>query len=214
MSVEAILAAIEAIGEAEVAQLRSETETRVRQIVAEAEHAALTRRQDAFREAMRPVAGEQARRLHHAKLEALCAVGEVRDRLVENALAQTRDRLAAVRHEPAYPLILHRMTDEVIGVLGDESAQDSRCQLEIDPRDEALLRHTVSELRLELGIASSLDCWGGLVARSGDGRIVATNTVEARLERALPFLRRELAAIFEKGQRCPTSTTATLDCGQ
>jgi vacuolar-type H+-ATPase subunit E/Vma4 len=199
MSVEAILAAIEAGGEAEVAQLRSETEAQVRHVLAEAGRAASVRKQDAFREAMRPASGEKARRLHRAKLEALCAISEIRDRLVDEALAQTRDRLAVVRRAPEYPRILHRLTDEVIGALGDESAQDSRCQLEIDPRDEALLPHIVSKLRLEVGIACTLDCWGGLIARSGDGRIVAINTVEARLERALPLLRRELAAHFEKG---------------
>jgi len=45
-----------------------------------------------------------------------------------------------------------------------------------------------------------LDCWGGLVAKSEDGRIVVINTLEERLERATPFLRRYLAAFFENEQ--------------
>jgi vacuolar-type H+-ATPase subunit E/Vma4 len=42
-----------------------------------------------------------------------------------------------------------------------------------------------------------MDCWGGVVAKSEDGCIVIINTLEARLERATPYLRRYLAALFE-----------------
>jgi vacuolar-type H+-ATPase subunit E/Vma4 len=37
------------------------------------------------------------------------------------------------------------------------------------------------------------------VVTSGDGRIVVNNTLEARLERAIPFLRQELVVFIEEG---------------
>lgn len=200
MSLEAILAEIEASGEAEVVSLRAEAEARARQVLAGAEREASARREAARRTALLPVPGERARLLHHAKLEALRAVGEVRDRLVETALAETRRRLASLRADPDYPLILRRLTEEAIRVFGDEAlgTGDSPSWLEAAPRDEALLRRILYALGLDVAVKPSLDGWGGLVARSGDGRIVATNTLEARLERATPFLRRDLAAFFEK----------------
>jgi len=201
MSLEAILAAIEASGEAEVVSLRAEAEARARQTLARAEREASARRESARRTALLPVPGERARLLHHAKLEALRAIGEVRDRLVETALAETRQRLAGLRADPDYPLSLRRLTEEAIRVLGDEAVGTgaSPSWLETDPRDEALLRRILHDLGQEAAVKPSLDGWGGLVARSGDGRIVAINTLEARLERATPFLRRDLAAFFEKG---------------
>lgn len=209
MSLEAILAAIEASGEAEVAQLHSETALRVQQILAESERAAAAKREAARRAAVSPAAGERARRLHHAKLEALRAQGEARDQLVELALAEAQAHLIRLRSDPNYSLILRRLTDEAIHVLGDESAEDgSPCWLEADPRDEAFLRRIIADLGVELMITPSLECWGGLVARSQDGRIIVINTLEARLERALPYLRRELAAFFEKEAKESASVLA------
>jgi len=202
MSLEAILAAIEASGEAEVARLRAETGTRARQILAEAERTATSRRDEARQAVLLAVPGERARQLHHARLEALRTIGEVRNHLVETALAEARLQLANLRADSDYPLILRRLTEEAIRVLGDEAVGTGSAPswLEADPRDEALLRRILHDLGIDLVIKTSLDCWGGLVARSGDGRIVAVNTLEARLERATPFLRRDLAAFFEKGQ--------------
>jgi vacuolar-type H+-ATPase subunit E/Vma4 len=199
MSLEAILAAIEAAGEIEVARLRAEAEGRVRQSLSEAEKVAGLRREEARREALRPVAGERARRLHQAKVEALRIGGEVRERLVQTALSEARNHLARLRDDLDYPLIQRGLIEEAIGALGDEVAAASRCRLEVDQRDAALVRRILEDLGLDLKIALSLHCWGGVVAHSADDGIVATNTLEARLERATPFLRRRLAGLFEAG---------------
>jgi vacuolar-type H+-ATPase subunit E/Vma4 len=53
---------------------------------------------------------------------------------------------------------------------------------------------------LELPVSCELNCWGGLTAKSEDGRVVVINTLESRLERATAFLRRHLAALFEEEQ--------------
>jgi V/A-type H+/Na+-transporting ATPase subunit E len=156
------------------------------------------------------VAGEHARRLHQAKLEALQIIGQARNRLVEEALAETRRRLIARRAGPNYPLVLRLLVVEAIRALGlhlspvdnytngKGDSDQGPPVLEADPRDEALLRRILNDLSLNWPITPSLDCWGGVVARSGDGRVVVMNTLEARLERAVPFLRRDLAALFEK----------------
>lgn len=206
MSLEAILSAIETSGDAEVARLRAETEARVRQILAEAQETAAGRREAARREALRPAAAECARRLYRAKLEALRTVGQVRDGLVQTVLAEAHTQLAGLRAAPAYPLILRRLTEEAWQALGGDRAEASLCRLDIDPRDKALVQRILSDLRLALEIRPSLNCWGGLVAHSSDGRIVASNTLDARLERATPYLRRTLATFFEKEARQPNDS--------
>lgn len=211
MSLEAILATIETSGEAEVTRLRAEAGARVRQILAEAEQTAALRREEARREALRPGAGERARRLHHARLEALLTVGEVRDGLVQTALAEARTRLASLRDDQDYPLILRCLMEEAIRALGDEGAEGGQCRLEVDPRDEALVRRILEDLDLSLESTPCLDCLGGVVARSADGRIVATNTLEARFERAMPCLRRNLALFFETEAKKSGSRLARLE---
>ncbi len=203
MSLETILGLIEASGESQLAQLRQETETRIAQLLEEAKQIAIDREDEARQIALNPVAGERARRLHQARLAALNTVAIAREKLVIATLDQTRSRLMELRNETIYPRVLRGLIVEAIQVLGAEelnytSPENGRQPwLEIDPRDEALVRDVVSDLDLSLAIKSTQNCWGGVSASSGDGRIIVTNTLEARLERALPYLRQELAAFFE-----------------
>lgn len=204
MSLETILQKIAASGETELLELQQETEAQIQGILAEAEQKAAERREAARQLALQPAAGECARRTHKAKLEALQLVGRARDEMVAEALAQIEVHLRQLRHSPAYPTILKRLVKEAVRVLGEEELNERATtnshlpELAIDPRDESLWSEILAGLALELNVVTSLDSWGGLILRSGDGRIIVTNTFEARLERATPFLRQELAAFFEQ----------------
>lgn len=207
MSLDTILEAIEASAEAELAELRQETETRVAEILAEADRRAAARREAARHAALRPAAGERARRLHQAKLEALHIVGEAQDRLVGEALLRTRQCLSDLRHGSAdgafYASILRHLVEEAVQALGDEEMGSADTDgpsawLEGDARDESLLGDILRDLNLALPVKSTLDSWGGVVVRSSDGRIMVINTLESRLERATPYLRQELAAYFQE----------------
>jgi V/A-type H+-transporting ATPase subunit E len=198
MSLEAILDAIEAAGEAQVTQLRREAEGRAQAILAEAAQEAVAHREIAWQVALHPAAGERAQRLHQARLEALHLVASACDDLVATALAGTRQQLACLRETPAYAQVLRRLTEEALQALGKSELQESEAQpcLGADPRDETIMSGILRHLALELPVHFSLNGWGGVVIRSGDGRIVVTNTLESRLERALPYLRPALAAFF------------------
>ena len=199
MSLEVILASIESSGKAEIDRLRSEAESRARQILEAAERKAAIVREEARRAALWPAAAERARRLHQAKLEALRTVGEIRQQLIETMLLETRRQLVELRADPDYALILRRLIAEALDALGEAELHDGRVVLEIDPRDELHIRSIVNELDLDLQVVSSLQGWGGVVVTSGDGRIVVNNTLESRLERATPFLRQDLMAFIEEG---------------
>lgn len=219
MSLEAILAAIAAAGAESAAQVRAEGETHAREILAAAEPLAAARHAAARAEALQPAGGERARLLHRARLEALGLVAAARDGHVAAALAALEQRLASLRTARDYPLVLRRLTEEALAALDVAPGDREPPQLMVDPRDRDLLERSLHDLGLPLAVEPALETWGGLVAHSADGRIVVNNTLEARLERALPFLRRDLAAFFERVSEpknqpesqpaCPTSTTAT-----
>ncbi len=199
MSLEVILAAIESSGEAELDGLRREAESRARQTLEAAERKAAIVREEARRTALWPAPSERARCLHQAKLEALRTVGEIRARLVETTLAETRRRLSELRADPDYPLILRRLIAEAIKALGEAELRSGRVVLEIDPRDERHIDPTLNELGINLQVVASLQSWGGAVVTSGDGRVIVNNTLESRLQRATPFLRQDLVAFIEEG---------------
>ncbi len=152
--------------------------------------------------------GERARILHHARLEALRIVGDVRETLVDTALDQTRGRLASIRLDTCYPAVLRRLTEEAFNELGVSIEEIGKTRLEADLRDRTLAERILFDLGLDLTVSCELDCWGGLIVRSEDGRVVIVNTLEARLERAAPYLRRYLAALFEDG---PPETSISRD---
>ncbi len=204
MSLETILQKITASGEAELLELQRETVAQIQGILADAEAEAAERREGVRQTVLQPVSGECARRTHKAKLEALQLIGHARDVVVAEALAQVESCLCQLRQSSMYPDILKSLTTEAVRVLGEEelngdtAVSTGRPELAIDPRDEPCCLEILADLRLDLNLVTTLDNWGGIILRSGDGRIIVTNTLEARLERATPYLRQELAAFFEQ----------------
>ncbi len=204
MSIETILGNITASGEVELEALRASADAEIDRVTEEAKAKAAQRYDSSRRAVLGPVSGECARRLHRAKLEAMQIVSRARDEATAAALSQTRRRLIELRSSPEYAQILRWLLEDAVQVLGGEelngaSTQRSmQPQIEVDLRDESLLEALIAQLELDLTILPRLNSWGGVIVRSGDGRVVVTNTLEARLERAAPYLRQELAAFFMK----------------
>ena len=208
MSLDAILRAITASGDAQVRQIEERACTQVDEILSNARLEAARIREQTFNAAVAPAARERSRIIHRARLEALQTTGNLRETLVDTALKQVRERLACVCAEAAYADVLRRLAQETLAELGISPEDGGSACLEIDPRDRALMESILVEMKLHLPVRDNLDCWGGLVARSEDGRVEVINTLEARLERATPYLRRYLAALFE-AKECQISTTVT-----
>jgi V/A-type H+-transporting ATPase subunit E len=197
MSLGAILEAIKATGDARVAEIELRTRTRANELLVNAQEE-VQRIQAAAREAaLAPAVAERARIIHQARLDSLQLVGNVREALVDTALDRARGCLANLRADPAYRAIMHRLVEEALCGLDVPLEDLNSARLEADPRDQGLLADILQEIGLEIQVGFSLNCWGGLVVKSEDGRVVVINTLESRLERATPFLRQYLAALFQ-----------------
>jgi vacuolar-type H+-ATPase subunit E/Vma4 len=90
--------------------------------------------------------------------------------------------------------LLSRLIQEALDDLSRSLEEREGIVLEADPRDRIIVQRLLAELPPDLRMSYPLTCWGGVIARSADGRIVVTNTLETRLERAMPHLRRYLAS--------------------
>jgi vacuolar-type H+-ATPase subunit E/Vma4 len=127
-------------------------------------------------------------------------------------LEQVRGRLSGIRTDAVYPEVMGRLLRESLGELEGSESEVKKgesyenaqplmtARLELDPRDRALVEGLLGEIGVDLSIGSHLECWGGMILQSEDGCIVVINTLEARLERAIPHLRQRLAALFENDQ--------------
>lgn len=200
MGLQAILDAIHASGKAQVREIEVSAQARAGEILAEAQAEARRLRDNARVAAAAPAAVERARILHQARFESLQIAGTAREELVDAVLCETKRRLAIMRKEPIYQVVLHQLSREALIALNGSLWATGQTRLEADRCDQGLLEGILRELRLNLPIDYVLDCQGGLTAKSEDGRVVVNNTLEARLERATPYLRFYLAALFEDGQ--------------
>ena len=199
MSLQAILDRIEAAGEEQTKTIERETQAQIGEILARAHMEAEQIEKVACAASRAPAARERARILHHARLEALRLVGNVREEMVDSALSQTREQLANIRTTPLYADVLHQLTIEALTELAAPKRNEN-VELVADPRDQTVLKNILPKLDLDLHVSYDLTSWGGLIAKSGDERVVAINTLETRLERATPFLRGHLASLFEVEQ--------------
>jgi vacuolar-type H+-ATPase subunit E/Vma4 len=90
--------------------------------------------------------------------------------------------------------ILRDLIEEAVEMLGEKEMANNTPvptklpRLEVDGRDEKLAQDILESLAFKMEIAPELVCWGGVVVRSGDGRIIVANTLEARFERLKPHL--------------------------
>jgi len=208
MSLEAILDAIRDTGDAQVGEIEARTRTQVYEILANARVEAEDTEEEAYNTAFAPAAKERARIIHRARLESMRIVGEAREALIDMTLERTRGVLAGLRTDRLYPEVLCRLVEEALAELSSSLEHEAKIQLEADQRDRALLESLLRHLVVDLEVSYTKDCWGGLIARSEDGRVVVDNLLETRLERAIPFLRQYLAAWFEDEQ-WQISTTET-----
>jgi V/A-type H+-transporting ATPase subunit E len=210
MSLDAILEAITASGQAQITEIADQAERQAADILDKARQEAQPLSEAAYQAALEPAAKERARIIHQARLEALRLTGETRETLTDAALDRTRGRLASLRSDASYPQVLKHLTQQALTELTGSEASHSLTypRLEADPRDEELLESILDAIGLDLPVRYNLHCWGGVVAKSEDERVVVINTLEARLERATPYLRRYLAASFEE-ETCQALNTET-----
>lgn len=198
MGLEVILEQIRTIGDTQIQEVERNTQSQVYEILAQARMEARQVEEDSSQFISAPAAAERARILHRARLESLRIVGDVRENLVDTAINRARERLRSVRSDSPYLEVLRTLTQEALTELAIGGA--GKAELLADPRDEILLKKIIAELKLDLPVSYELNCWGGLIAKSEDGRVVVINTIESRLEHATSILRRQLAALFEEEQ--------------
>ena len=197
MSLHHILEAIEVEGDTQVYEIEAQTFTQCSEIIAEAHLVSEKIKAEVRAKEIAPAYKERARIIQKARLKALQIIGDAREELVDTALGQVHEQLASIRTDNAYPIILRKLLQESLTELSNSLSNNDIIKLEADARDRGVLKNILTDLKLDFSVRYTLDCWGGVVAKSEDDCIVVINTLETRLERATPYLRCYLAALFE-----------------
>lgn len=197
MSLSAIIEAIHSAGETQVSEIEREAYTRARLILAEAREKARDLQEQTCTSILIPAYHDRARIIQSGRMEALRITGEAREELIDTTLSQARGRLATFRYNRAYAQVLKTLVHQALEELQASLGQTAKFEVQADMRDKDFLEEILSGTGLNLDVRYDLTCWGGVILKSVDDSVVVINTLEARFERAIPYLRRCLAVQYE-----------------
>ena len=119
-------------------------------------------------------------------------------RLVEEAtdrvVAEAALRITAMARDASYSKILESLLEEAIAALGTTNVLVSTSASDADAAASVVGKIDGAELAPE-----RIKCMGGIRASTRDGAMSFDNTLDARMDRLKPLIRKEIAARFGLG---------------
>ncbi len=117
---------------------------------------------------------------------------------VNKAFEEAKKKLQASSSTDSYKGLLKHMVEESISVVGGSNAVIIEC----NKNDVELVRKVVSELQDSGKIQQArvsdhyIDVLGGIRIRSSDGTMTYDNTLDSRIERLKPLIRKNIAQML------------------
>ena len=126
-----------------------------------------------------------------ARNKQLMALEDAVDKVFSKALEQ----IANADRSGDYSNLIKTMIEEATQILGT-----SEITVSTNAKDKDVVQSTLSQfLGAELS-SDTIDCLGGVIVKSKDGAMTFDNTIDARIERLKPLIRKEIASKFGVGE--------------
>ena len=113
---------------------------------------------------------------------------------VGKVFAEALDKISDIHSSGDYPNLIKTLLAESVKVLGTSDVIVMANARDRDVVQSALPEFPGTELSSE-----AIDCLGGIIVKSKDGTITFDNTIDARIERLKPLLRKDIAYKFGMG---------------
>ena len=120
----------------------------------------------------------------------LLALEEAVERVFSSALEQ----IANAERSGDYSNLVKTLINEAIQILGT-----SEVTIFTNTKDKDVVQSTISQFSGAELSSETIECLGGIKAKSKDGAMTFDNTIDARIERLKPLIRKEIAAKFGVG---------------
>jgi V/A-type H+-transporting ATPase subunit E len=113
---------------------------------------------------------------------------------VGKVFSKALDQIANVDRSGDYSNLIKTMLDESTKILGTTEVTVFTNAKDKDIVKSALSKFSGAELS-----SDTIDCLGGIIIKSKDGTMTFDNTIDARIERLKPLIRKEIASTFGVG---------------
>ena len=126
-----------------------------------------------------------------ARNKQLMALEDAVDKVFSKAL----DQIANADRSGDYSNLIKTMIEEATQILGT-----SEITITTNAKDKDVVQSTLSQFSGAELSSDTIDCLGGVVVKSKDGAMTFDNTIDARIERLKPLIRKEIASKFGVGE--------------
>ena len=113
---------------------------------------------------------------------------------VDKVFSKALDQIANVDRSGDYSNLIKTMLDESTKILGTTEVTVFTNAKDKDVVQSVLSKFSGAELS-----SDTIDCLGGIIIKSKDGTMTFDNTIDARIERLKPLIRKEIASTFGVG---------------
>ena len=122
-----------------------------------------------------------------ARNKQLMALEDAVDKVFTKAL----DQIANSDRSGDYSNLIKSLLDESTQILGT-----SEIIVSTNTSDKDVVQSTLSQFPGSELSSNTIDCLGGIIAKSKDGAMTFDNTLDARIDRLKPLIRKEIASKF------------------
>ncbi|MBS1267483.1 MAG: V-type ATP synthase subunit E [Nitrosopumilus sp.] len=126
-----------------------------------------------------------------ARNKQLMALEDAVDKVFTKAL----DQVANADRSGDYSNLIKSLLDESTQILGT-----SEIVVSSNANDKDVVQSTLSQFPGSELSPDTIDCLGGIIVKSKDGAMTFDNTLDARIERLKPLIRKEIASKFGVGE--------------
>jgi V/A-type H+-transporting ATPase subunit E len=113
---------------------------------------------------------------------------------VDKAFSKALDQIAKTDRSGDYSNLIKTLLDESTKILGTTEVTVFTNAKDKDVVKSALTKFSGAKLS-----SDTIDCLGGIIIKSKDGTMTFDNTIDARIERLKPLIRKEIASTFGVG---------------
>ena len=113
---------------------------------------------------------------------------------VDKVFSKALDKIANADRSGDYSNLIKTLLDEATQILGT-----SEIIVSTNSKDKDVVQSTLSQFAGAELSSDSIDCLGGIKVKSKDGAMTFDNTIDARIERLKPLIRKDIASKFGVG---------------
>jgi len=113
---------------------------------------------------------------------------------VDKVFAKALDQISNTDRSGDYSNLINNLLNESTKILGT-----TEVTVFTNAKDKDVVKSALSKFSGAKLSSDTIDCLGGIIIKSKDGAMTFDNTIDARIERLKPLIRKEIASKFGVG---------------